>query len=637
MGNFSRDPKTRLADSTTKHYVGVRMQQGVPILDADWNELEDLRRHEFEDINARFIGNGVPAGNDGFFIFNVSQTNDFGIRQGVCLVKGRLAENDADVRYTTQPNFNNPRLDEPLSSLTTPTTDKQFIVYLDVWEREVNTLEDPVLLDSRIGVETAIRLKREWAVRVARVPEDLTKLDNPPAGHAFYRLARLNRKANNANITKDMIEDLRDTQLSIQRKIEVRDTTNIVVVDNNRFRRMLEDTRNNVLGFIRYITTQFNAATTLLTSAEILGLQAAEHIASTAESGLGLVNAESLANRGALTFLSQIYNAENNFMTIWRDVVLQLSGPSTGAKKYGSYQGFITGLDQRLHQATVGTLTGLLPALQAGDLAAATAMQEEIARQFGTASGTVPRGSIQVFLAKSPPGTLTPGQTVRFEFRVHSFTTLAGTYTVTVLPAAGWPRLVVDPSSGIPIPNNRISIGSSGSEMTIFVDVTVQSGSSGLQLRVTSDQNPTEIDQLTSLFTLAAGQPAPVGEDKVQIHLSGEFFNATRNAQTGVVSIQRGVQGQIGIRVYNYTDSDLSFNLAIEAQNAVGGWTPGFSGTSVLPVPKRSSETTPGSAPKVVTVTPSADAVSAQIRVTATTTLAGSTVTSQLVIPVAAT
>src|SRR5215510_15275866 len=68
MGNFSRDPQDRLADALARHYVGVRLQQGAPIIDADWNQLEDLRRFEFEDVNRRVLGNGVPLGNDGFRI-----------------------------------------------------------------------------------------------------------------------------------------------------------------------------------------------------------------------------------------------------------------------------------------------------------------------------------------------------------------------------------------------------------------------------------------------------------------------------------------------------------------------------------------------------------------------------------------
>src|SRR5436190_22263033 len=63
MGNFSRDTLDRL-----KHYVGVRLQQGVPIVDADWNELEDIRRYEVQAFLKWFVGDGVPAGNDGFRI-----------------------------------------------------------------------------------------------------------------------------------------------------------------------------------------------------------------------------------------------------------------------------------------------------------------------------------------------------------------------------------------------------------------------------------------------------------------------------------------------------------------------------------------------------------------------------------------
>lgn len=62
-GNFSRNTFNKL-----KHYVGVRLQQGVPIVDADWNELEDIRKSELETFLKWFVGDGVPLGNDGFKI-----------------------------------------------------------------------------------------------------------------------------------------------------------------------------------------------------------------------------------------------------------------------------------------------------------------------------------------------------------------------------------------------------------------------------------------------------------------------------------------------------------------------------------------------------------------------------------------
>lgn len=68
MGNFSKDPQIKLQNSLLRHYVSVRLQQGVPILDADWNELEDLRRWELWSLLKWFVGDGVPENNDGFKI-----------------------------------------------------------------------------------------------------------------------------------------------------------------------------------------------------------------------------------------------------------------------------------------------------------------------------------------------------------------------------------------------------------------------------------------------------------------------------------------------------------------------------------------------------------------------------------------
>ncbi len=625
MGNFSRNPKDRLDDSVAKHYVGVRLQQAVPVVDADWNELEDLRRRELEVFGTWFIGNGVPSGSDGFHIVSVPQPNDFGIVQGVLLLNGKFVENALTVRYTTQPNFGNPKLDEPLPPLSTPAAPKQFIVYLDVWEREVDSEEDPILIDSRIGMETALRLKREWAVRVARVPEDLPKLQAPPPGHFFYQLARLKRD-NGAPITAPMIEDLRDTQVSVLRRIEVRDSNGFIVVDNARFQLMLENTRNNVLKFIKYLLTKFNLISAPMKAAELLGIQTAEHIASTAEIGLSLLSSASLANRGALGILSQLYTAQNNFMEAWRDAVLLLG---TTPKTYGSFNTFINKLDDRLNDPNVGALIGLKAGLTAGNLEAATAMQEEIARLFGTVSTDVARGTIQVFLAQSPLGNLNSPPPARFVFKVKSFTTLADTYTVKIIPEQGWPRRVVD-VNGAPIPGNKVSIGALGSEATILIDTDVQPGSSsGLQLRVTSDSNPDEIDQLSTQFTLTQGQPAPVGEDKIQIQL--QFNQATAGSAlfdpgTGIISIKLGVAGNVQMRLFNNTGATATFTVTLEQLNKLGTWNVLFD-SSVPPLNNGQSF------PLTAIVTPTADATSMNLKITAKTTINAIEMTTQTVIP----
>ena len=43
MGKISPDTFNQ-----SKQYVNVRLQQGVPIVDADWNEMDDIRKHEHQ-------------------------------------------------------------------------------------------------------------------------------------------------------------------------------------------------------------------------------------------------------------------------------------------------------------------------------------------------------------------------------------------------------------------------------------------------------------------------------------------------------------------------------------------------------------------------------------------------------------
>ena len=92
MGNISRNTFDAL-----NQYVGVRLQQGVPLVDADWNELEDIRRFELRAFLKWFVGDGVPDGNNGFAIEAIPAVdNDFqivggdGSAQGAgrCLVEG---------------------------------------------------------------------------------------------------------------------------------------------------------------------------------------------------------------------------------------------------------------------------------------------------------------------------------------------------------------------------------------------------------------------------------------------------------------------------------------------------------------------------------------------------------------------
>jgi|RhiMethySRZTD1v2_1073278.scaffolds.fasta_scaffold91236_4 hypothetical protein len=214
MGNFSRNTFDPL-----KNYVGVRLQQGVPVLDADWNELNDVTRQELYDAFSLTFSDGIPPGGADFKVLSrpePPEPNDFDILAGAALVQGRSIRARNNLRYSTQPWTNPQRAARDgvavIPPLTTPpgppegAPPRRDLVYLDVWEREVGSTEDTNLVNPAIGVETAVRLKRDVAVRVAEGTETLPPA---PAGHLFLPLAVLRRPRTQAQITAQQIEDRR--------------------------------------------------------------------------------------------------------------------------------------------------------------------------------------------------------------------------------------------------------------------------------------------------------------------------------------------------------------------------------------------------------------------------------------------
>ena len=172
----------------------MRLQQGVPLVDADWNEAHDVRKFEVQAFLKWFVGNGVPEGNDGFRIAGLDPAvvRDFVIRRGVgaapagtshveqglrhvgrCLVDGMDVLIAEDLHFRAQPLHVNQGGAATALATTwgvptiaeVPNVTGTVVVYLDVWERLVTPEEDPSLVHSGLGVESCARLKREWVVR----------------------------------------------------------------------------------------------------------------------------------------------------------------------------------------------------------------------------------------------------------------------------------------------------------------------------------------------------------------------------------------------------------------------------------------------------------------------------------------
>ena len=222
MANVSRDTFDKL-----KHYVVVRLQQGVPVVDADFNEEDNIRRYELQAFLKWFVGNGIPLGNDGFAIEEISGINDDFIikggrdenagpyvpsdtdNAGRCFVEGWDAIIEFHTKYSEQKLFDSTVATAygvpQLTTLNEETaSDREDIVFLDVWEREVvageingnDKIYDRNIINEDIGVETCTRIKREWVVRVREGSTTLPAVDDNAdnmyrADHVYYELARI--------------------------------------------------------------------------------------------------------------------------------------------------------------------------------------------------------------------------------------------------------------------------------------------------------------------------------------------------------------------------------------------------------------------------------------------------------------
>lgn len=224
MPNFSQSPLDVLVANRNRGYVGLHLEQGVPVLDRDLNLLNDLISATVRDIISRYIGNGIAVGREGFAIEEIPANNDFVIRSGTtgagtCLVGGIELTITADINYSAQANV--PPLTTPDSTQPDPRVDT---VYLDVWLREVESNEDSDLLNSAdVGMQTSVRQLPVWVVRVAEgIP-----VPAPAPGHSHYTLAELTRPRNNALIDAGMITDLREPMsplTAVERRLQILET-----------------------------------------------------------------------------------------------------------------------------------------------------------------------------------------------------------------------------------------------------------------------------------------------------------------------------------------------------------------------------------------------------------------------------
>jgi hypothetical protein len=179
-------------------FDGVVMEQGRPLLDSDWNEwLEELRRRNQAQILDIIGPAGYPASTPHAFEIivpaNPAGKNTFSIGVGRMYVDGLLAENHGstdrkvvvwDHSLSEELGANTAPIDylqqpyQPyLTNANLPQGQGPYVVYLDVWRREITHLEHPEIIEPALGVDTTGRWQTVWQVKLLDVGQPADAVD----------------------------------------------------------------------------------------------------------------------------------------------------------------------------------------------------------------------------------------------------------------------------------------------------------------------------------------------------------------------------------------------------------------------------------------------------------------------------
>ena len=166
-GDFTRDTFNR-----PKGYSQVLMQQGRVQLDADFNEQSAILLHCLRAVVKDFVGPFGGPVNSGFKIkLDAVPKSDFKIEAGHYYVDGILCENGEAGDASADTAYSAVKLPGDLTG-----TAGRYLVYLDVWERFVNYLDDDAMRESALGgPDTAGRAKVISQVRTTgRLADNIT-------------------------------------------------------------------------------------------------------------------------------------------------------------------------------------------------------------------------------------------------------------------------------------------------------------------------------------------------------------------------------------------------------------------------------------------------------------------------------
>ncbi|KQW02341.1 DUF6519 domain-containing protein [Rhizobacter sp. Root1221] len=203
-GDFSRDT-SRAAQLA--RYTRVLLQQGRPLLDAEFNEQSAIHHDLLRTFIADMVGSGWRPAEESFRIIMPgapAKSTNFKITKGHFYVDGILCDNPVDCTYVDQP-FR----PKPVPALVAT---GNFVAYIECWERHLCAVQQPALREIALGgPDTASRAQIVWQVRVAT------------AKWVEDQLAQLNAALDvriNAEVNKDEKKSLTSLKGALNEKTE---------------------------------------------------------------------------------------------------------------------------------------------------------------------------------------------------------------------------------------------------------------------------------------------------------------------------------------------------------------------------------------------------------------------------------
>src|SRR5436190_12717628 len=169
-GDFSRD-----SFDPSKHYTRVLMQQGRPLMDADWNELVSVLTREHRKLVFQIVGSyGTSDG--GFELALDPQSSITTLAMGTYFADGLLCVNPSAQQRTKTD------LRDFLSQSTTATGSR--LVFIDAREDVVFPAQDKGMAEPALmGIDPSLRVRVRWTVRVADVPMRTNALTGGNGSH----------------------------------------------------------------------------------------------------------------------------------------------------------------------------------------------------------------------------------------------------------------------------------------------------------------------------------------------------------------------------------------------------------------------------------------------------------------------